>query len=87
MKTLTNPLIASPIKWSDTLKQFVSNLPTICFSVFDHFVGLALKGLNLINTHPLSKALKSSVYLVYTALLHRDDTGQKYNNSRDKILS
>ena len=25
--------------------QFVSNLPTNCVSMFDHFVGLALKGL------------------------------------------
>ena len=33
-------LSASPSKWSNTLKQFVSNL-----SVFDHFVKLALKGL------------------------------------------
>ena len=32
-------------KWSNTLKQFVGNLPTNCLSVFDHFVGLALKGL------------------------------------------
>ena len=29
----------------DTLKQIVSNLPTNCLSVFDHFVGLAFKGL------------------------------------------
>ena len=40
-----NPLSANHTKWSNTLKQFVGNLPTICFSVFDHFVGLALKGL------------------------------------------
>ena len=32
-------------KWSNALKQFVGNLPTNCLSVFDHFVGLALKGL------------------------------------------
>ena len=35
-----NPLSANPTKWSNTFKQFVGNL-----SVFDHFVGLALKGL------------------------------------------
>ena len=29
----------------ETLKQFVGNLLTNCLSVFDHFVGLALKGL------------------------------------------
>ena len=40
-----NPLIAYPTKWSNTLKQFVSKLPTNCLSVFDHFVILALKGL------------------------------------------
>ena len=39
---------ANPTKWSNTLKQFVGNLPTNCLSVFDHFVKLALKGLRLI---------------------------------------
>ena len=43
-----NPLNANPTKWSNTLKQFVDNLPTNCLSVFDHFVKLALKGLILI---------------------------------------
>ena len=32
-------------KWSNTLKQFLDKLATNCLSVFDHFVGLALKGL------------------------------------------
>ena len=40
-----NPLGANPTKWSNTLKQFVSNLPKNCLSVFDHFVKLALKEL------------------------------------------
>ena len=40
-----NSLSANPTKWSNTLKQFVGNLPTNCLSVFDHFVILALKGL------------------------------------------
>ena len=40
-----NPLGANPTKWSNTLKQFVGNLPTNCLSVFDHFVILALKWL------------------------------------------
>ena len=40
-----NPLSAKFIKWSNTLKQIVGKLPTICLSVFDHFSGLALKGL------------------------------------------
>ena len=41
-----NPLSTNATKWSNTLKQFVCNLSTNCFSVFDHFVGLALKGLS-----------------------------------------
>ena len=40
-----NSLSVNLTKWSNTLKQFVGNLPTNCFSVFDHFVRLALKGL------------------------------------------
>ena len=45
-----NPLSASFTKWSNTIKQFVGNLPTNCLSVFDHFVGLALKGLTKTKT-------------------------------------
>ena len=56
-KVLTvNPFNTNFTKWSNTLKQFVSNLPTNCLSVFDHFVRLMLKGLNiafpLISTRP-----------------------------------
>ena len=40
-----NPLSANPTKWSNILTLFVGKLPTICVSVFDHFVKLALKGL------------------------------------------
>ena len=47
MEVTLNPLSANPTKWSNTLKQFVGNLPTNCLSVFDHFVGLALKRLRL----------------------------------------
>ena len=47
-KKTFNPLGASPTKWSNTLKQFVGILPTNCLSVFDHFVGLARKGLNFL---------------------------------------
>ena len=39
-----NHLSANPTKWANTLKQFVGKLPTNCLSVFDYFVGLALKG-------------------------------------------
>ena len=42
-----NPLSANPIKWLNTLKQFVSKLPMNYLSVFDHFDGLVLKRLSL----------------------------------------
>ena len=41
-----NPLRANPTKQSNTLTQFVGKLPTNCLSVFDHFMGLACKGLS-----------------------------------------
>ena len=44
---IVNPLNANFTKWSNTLKQFVGNLPTNCLSVFDHIVGLVLKLLNM----------------------------------------
>ena len=47
-KITFNPLRANPTKWSNTLKQFVGNLPTNCLSVFNHFVGLAFKVLRLV---------------------------------------
>ena len=43
--SLINPLSTKATKWSNTLKQFDGKLPTNCLSVFDHFVGLVLKGL------------------------------------------
>ena len=42
----TNPFSVNFTKWSNTLNQFLGNLPMNCLSVFDYFVGLALKGLN-----------------------------------------
>ena len=39
-KTFFNPLRAKFIKWSNTLKQIVGKLPTICLNVFDHFFGI-----------------------------------------------
>ena len=44
---IINLLSTNPIKWSNTLKQFVSILLTNCLSVFEHFVKLAFKGLTL----------------------------------------
>ena len=42
---LLNRFSTNFTKWSNTLKQFVGNLSMNCLSVFDHFVGLVLKGL------------------------------------------
>ena len=50
---IINPLSANPTKWSNISKQFVGistqtirrQKPTNCLSVFEHFAGLALKGL------------------------------------------
>ena len=39
-----NPFSTNFTKCSNTLKQFIVNLPTNCLSVFDHFVGLTLVG-------------------------------------------
>ena len=44
---LVNPSNANFTKWSNNIKQFVGNLPTNWLSVFDHFVGLAFKGLRI----------------------------------------
>ena len=59
-----NPLSANPRKWSNTLKQFVGNLPTNCLSVFDHFVILVLKGLNFFSLILIYKRYLKKIYKV-----------------------
>ena len=41
-------LRSNPKKWSNTLKTIRQQQLTNCLRVFDHFVGLVLKGLNLL---------------------------------------
>ena len=48
---MVSPCSANFTKWSITLEEFVGNLPTNCLSVFDYFVGLALKGLKSLLYH------------------------------------
>ena len=60
-----NPLSANFIKWSNALKQFVVKLPTNCLSVFDHFVGLALKGLKLVKK---TKILYYFIFFIISAM-------------------
>ena len=71
MRVMVNLLSANPEKWSNTLKQIVGNLPTICLSVFDHFMNLALKGLNI---YP--KNITSRVIILLKPSLHT--TGLKF---------
>ena len=47
--SLLNPLSTNPTKWLNTLKQFVGYLRMNCLGVCDHFVKLALKGLQIKN--------------------------------------
>ena len=68
-KTFINPLNANFTKWSNTLKQFVGNLPTNRLSKFDHFVGLVLKVLRL----PKIQIVDDFKYLgAYIANCHTD---------------
>ena len=48
-----------PLKTSEN-RKVLSNLPTICLSVFDHFLGLALKGLNIDFIKSLRKVNKTT---------------------------
>ena len=59
-----NALSANFTQWSKTLKQLVGKLPTNCLTVFDHFVGLALKGL-MVNIAP---EVNNSLYLRISGL-------------------
>ena len=56
-----NSLNPNPTKWSNTLKQFVCKLPTDCLSVFEDFVGLALKGIKGYYRHLLKMILSPDV--------------------------
>ena len=55
------PSSHSPTKWSNTLKQFVCELPKSCMCVFDYFVGLTLKGLKTTILTVLFKLLSTLV--------------------------
>ena len=63
-----NLLSANPQKWSNILKQFVGKLPTNCLSVFDHFVGLALKGLRIIISGISTAKVRSCVRSVTSVI-------------------
>ena len=62
-----NPLSANPTKWSKT-QTIRRLLPTNCLNVFNHFVGLALKGLSDTGRRP--------VMLVY---VHSNEINEKFD--------
>ena len=71
---LLNPLSANPIKWSNAIKKFVGQLTTNFLSVFNHFVGSALKGLKCIILNK-KNIIKSFFYLDFLLL--------RFHKSRD----
>ena len=53
------------------LKQFVGKLPTNCLSVFDHFVGLALKGLIISSYKRNVKTIEKDTLVLHDLSLFR----------------
>ena len=77
-----NSLSANPTKWSDTFKQFVGNLPMNCFSVFDHFVGLALKGLRGLTCY----AILFVIFLELQVVVDQDTDQDNWSNGSESYL-
>ena len=80
-----NPLSVNFTKWSNTLKQFVGNLPTNCLSVFDHFVGLVLKGLrSKYHLKQITKTKEKNAATNENCILEKMDL--KFQNASFNIL-
>ena len=83
-----NTLNANPEKWSNTLKQIVGNWATICLSVFDHFMNLALKGListkNMPNGGPTRNDLYDTICMTLARFLY-DSTNLKRKLENRKL--
>ena len=76
-----NPFSANPTKWSNTLKQFVGNIPRIAWVSFDHFVGLALKGLKKIAYQKfLENFIRRLTIIILQANTQRAETLNMYIN-------
>ena len=73
--------MANPTKWSNTLKQFIAKLPTNFLSVFDHFVGLALKGLTWLKCVLITDCKYTSVTIAIDYRFHFRLKQQSYPNS------
>ena len=69
-----SPLSANPTKLSNTLKQFVGNLPTNCLSVFDRFVGLVLKGLTFASELKFLKWLHAYEFVTCDFIINKKAT-------------
>ena len=64
------PLSANSTKWSNTLKQFVGKLPTICFSAFDYFVGPEIKGLRAYTLSRFQYLINEQVEVFFYSILY-----------------
>ena len=65
--------------------QIVGNLPTICLSVFDHFMNLALKGLkNVLSVFIITIKFKKSLHKLNLILLFFFD--ESFCNSTIRLL-
>ena len=74
-----NHLSANFKKWSNTLKQFVGKWPTNCLSVFDHFVGLALKVLNILEVKELPWLDFQNKIFTFTFSINQTETSLNQN--------
>ena len=73
VKMRLNPLRGNPTNWSNTLKQFAGFCQQIVLSVFNHFVGLALKGLTSFIGQPFRKK-QLTVISIVTSTIYMDIT-------------
>ena len=73
-KKQIDPLSANFTKWSNTLKQFVANLPMNCLSVFDHFVGLAVNSF-MTEVIIICRAIQWTGFYMITTSIMKELTG------------
>ena len=80
---IVKPLSANQTKWSNTLKQFVGSFRRIFLYVFDHFLGLALQGLETDRLNPLLVT-----HLQITHCYHEINTGKRnmFRRYKENVL-
>ena len=78
-RALVNPSGANPTKWSNTLKQCVGFCQRIALCAFDHFVGLALKGLRCFSDSQLK-------YFSIVSMFHNCELNKIINRLHEEAL-